>query len=128
MSDQTELERLRQWKAEATEVILGLQDVGKALNIRPGERITGTVAAHTARRLTARAEAAEARVRELEGAAQQLRDAHQGEVERHAALRRNVERLDRQMALKQQGLVAGPPQIGVAAIRGWCRAALRGES
>jgi predicted transcriptional regulator len=103
MSDQTEREdelaRLRQWKAEATEVILGLQDVGKALKIRPGERITGTVAAETARRLTTRAESAEARVRELEAALQQSRDDHQGAVEK---LRDEVERLLGELAINDE--------------------------
>lgn len=36
-----ELERLRKWKAEALEVMRGLEDVGHALGVELGERITG---------------------------------------------------------------------------------------
>lgn len=55
-----EVERLTRWKAEATEVILGLQDVGKALGLRLGERITGESAVEAAEALRNRAEHAEA--------------------------------------------------------------------
>jgi hypothetical protein len=61
-----ELDRLRRWKAEATEVILGLQDVAKALGLQLGERITGKSAADAANRLTERAEAAEAALARVE--------------------------------------------------------------
>lgn len=47
----SEVERLRQWKAEATEVIDGLQELGKALDIPLGERVTGTAATEAAKRL-----------------------------------------------------------------------------
>lgn len=56
----SEVEQLRRWKAEASEVILGLQDLGRALGIPLGERITGPVATEAAKRLTARADGAEA--------------------------------------------------------------------
>lgn len=48
-----EVERLRQWKSEASEVLIGLQDVGKALRLPLGFRITGEDAAEAARRLVA---------------------------------------------------------------------------
>jgi hypothetical protein len=66
MEDYAEVDRLRRWKAEATEVILGLQDVGKALGLGLGERITGASATEAAKRLHARAEAAEAQVARVE--------------------------------------------------------------
>jgi hypothetical protein len=55
-----EVERLRWWKREASEVILGLQGLGKALDLPLGERITGEAAADAASALVARAEVAEA--------------------------------------------------------------------
>lgn len=39
-----EVDRLARWKAEATEVMLGLQDLGRALNLPLGERVTGPAA------------------------------------------------------------------------------------
>lgn len=60
-----EVERLRQWKAQATEIILDLQDLGKALHLPLGASITGTAATEAVKRLTARAEAAEAEAQEL---------------------------------------------------------------
>lgn len=48
-----EVAKLRQWKAEASPVILGLQDLGKALGVRLGTRITGEAAAEQARALKA---------------------------------------------------------------------------
>jgi len=48
-----ERDDLRRWKAEAAEVILGLQDLGRALGIPLGERITGPKAAEIARALEA---------------------------------------------------------------------------
>ena len=63
--DADEVTRLRRWKAEATEVILGLQDLGKALGLPLGERITGTSAAQAAKALRSRAEGAESAVDRL---------------------------------------------------------------
>jgi hypothetical protein len=48
-----EVKRLRRWKDEAAEVILGLQDLGKALGVPLGTRITGDGAAKIAERLVA---------------------------------------------------------------------------
>ena len=50
---EAEVERLRQWKTEASEVMLGLQDLGRALGLRPGERITGERAAEVAAEMRA---------------------------------------------------------------------------
>jgi len=60
-----EVERLRRWKAEATEVILGLQDLGKALDLPLGERITATAATEVAKRLKSERDEATARSAQL---------------------------------------------------------------
>lgn len=46
-----EVVHLRRWKAEASEVMLGLQDLGRALGIPPGQRITGPLALEHVERL-----------------------------------------------------------------------------
>lgn len=51
-----EVERLRRWKAEALPVIDGLQDVGHALGLPLGTRITGPEAAEKARAFVAQIE------------------------------------------------------------------------
>lgn len=61
-------EEAEQWKAEALPVINGLQELGAALGIPLGKRITGPDALAAVKALTERAEAAERaiqRVREL---------------------------------------------------------------
>lgn len=50
---QPELDRLQRWKGEAIPVMLGLQDLGRALDIPLGTRITGEVAAKKAAALVA---------------------------------------------------------------------------
>ena len=63
-----EVDRLARWQTEMTEVLRGLQDLGKALGLPLGERITGQSACVTAVALHDRTEAAEQavqRVREL---------------------------------------------------------------
>lgn len=59
-----EVERLRRWKSEALPVMAGLQDLGEALGVGLGERITGEAAAEKARALVARATAAEQELEE----------------------------------------------------------------
>lgn len=51
-----EIARLTRWKEEALPVLDGLQDLGKALGLPLGERITGPAALAAAKRLTARGE------------------------------------------------------------------------
>ena len=53
------IERLARWKAEALPVMAGLQELGEALGVPLGQRITGEEAAEAATALAARAEAAE---------------------------------------------------------------------
>ncbi len=48
-----EVRRLQRWKTEALPVMDGLQELGKALNIPPGKRITGPDAIQAAERLQA---------------------------------------------------------------------------
>lgn len=63
-----EIERLTNWKASALTVMDGLQELGQALGLPLGERITGPLARAAAEALNTRAEAAEAaidRVREM---------------------------------------------------------------
>lgn len=48
-----EHDKLLRWKTETTEVILGLQDLGRALELPLGTRITGEGAAEIARELVA---------------------------------------------------------------------------
>lgn len=52
-----EIERLRQWKAEALPVLAGLQELGNALGVPLGARITGPEAAERARELMAERDA-----------------------------------------------------------------------
>lgn len=47
-----EVERLRRWKADALPVLDGLQELGKALGLPLGSRITGTEALAAVERLT----------------------------------------------------------------------------
>src|SRR5690554_5011909 len=49
-----EIERLRRWKAEALPVIAGLQELGKALGLPLGSRITGPEAVKRAEELAAK--------------------------------------------------------------------------
>lgn len=63
-----EVDRLTRWQTEATEVLRGLQDLGKALDLPLGEQITGQsacVAAVAPHDRTEAAEQAVQRVREL---------------------------------------------------------------
>jgi len=67
----SEVDQLRRWKAEAMEVMSGLEDLGKALELPLGESITGTVAAGRVARLK---EALEALGRERNTWARQMAD------------------------------------------------------
>ena len=60
-----EVDRLSHWKAEALPVITGLQELGAALGIPLGKRITGPDALEAVKALTARAEAAEQAVQRV---------------------------------------------------------------
>lgn len=57
-----EVARLRRWKAEASSLFDGMQDLGRALGLPLGVLITGPAAIEAAAALTARALAAEAAV------------------------------------------------------------------
>ena len=65
----SEVERLERWKAEALEVISGLQELGKALGLRPGVQITGPAALAEVERLTAERDALAAQVARVEALA-----------------------------------------------------------
>lgn len=67
---QAEVERLQRWKGEALTVMAGLQDLGAALGMGLGKRITGETAAEKARELRAERDAARA---ELAGLREGLR-------------------------------------------------------
>lgn len=54
---QKDVERLERWKVEACEVMNGLQELGKALGLRPGVQITGPAALVEVERLTAERDA-----------------------------------------------------------------------
>lgn len=64
-----EVDRLTRWKTEATEVLRGLQDLGKALGLPLGEQITGQSACVAAVALHDRTEAAEQAVHLVRGIA-----------------------------------------------------------
>lgn len=68
-----EVESLARWKTEALPVITGLQELGSALGIPLGKRITGPDALAAVKALTARAEAAEQAVQRVRGLAGELR-------------------------------------------------------
>lgn len=55
-----ERDELRRWKEEALPVLSGLQNLGRALDVPLGERITGNVAAKRAEELAARVARVEA--------------------------------------------------------------------
>lgn len=57
-------EGLLRWKTEMLAVLAGLQELGKSLDLPIGERVTGDVAVKAVENLKARAETAEARLRE----------------------------------------------------------------
>ena len=74
-----EVERLRRWKDEAAEVLIGMQDLGRELNAPLGQRITGEGAAEAARAIVGerdRLAATVERVRELS-----MQVAHDPDVE-----------------------------------------------
>lgn len=76
---EAEAERLGHWKAEALPVMAGLQDLGAALGVGLGQRITGEAAAERAHalvaqveRLTAERDAARAEVARLRAEAEPI--------------------------------------------------------
>lgn len=60
-----ERDELRRWKAEALPVLSGLQELGKALGLPLGSRITGTEALAAVERLTRERDEARAEVERL---------------------------------------------------------------
>lgn len=64
----SELDRLRQWKAEATSLFDGLQDLGRALGLPLGTLVTGPDAVRAAEVLRAERDEALARVQALRDA------------------------------------------------------------
>ena len=62
-----EIERLADWKASALTVMDGLQELGQALGLPLGERITGPLACAAAQALNGRAEAAEEAIARMWG-------------------------------------------------------------
>ena len=63
---QKDVERLERWKAEATEVMSGLRELGKALGLGLGVQITGPAALVEVERLTAERDALAAQVARVE--------------------------------------------------------------
>ena len=61
-----QVERLERWKAEALEVMSGLQELGKALGLGLGVQITGPAALAEVARLTAERDALAAQVARVE--------------------------------------------------------------
>ncbi|MDF9717374.1 hypothetical protein [Nocardioides sp. ChNu-99] len=89
-----EIERLKRWKAEATSLFDGLQDLGRALGLPLGTLITGPSAVDTARSLRAERDALAARLAaqpvapapDRDALAEALRDVFRGdEYEENAA-------------------------------------------
>jgi uncharacterized membrane protein len=66
-----EVERLERWKFEATEVMSGLRELGKALGLGLGVQITGPAALVEVERLTAERDALAAQVARVESLAGQ---------------------------------------------------------
>lgn len=71
-----ERDRLQQWKDEAAPVLIGLQDLGKALGVPLGKRITGELAAEQARTLKAARDRAVAETAALRNAVRALHQPH----------------------------------------------------
>lgn len=68
-----EVERLERWKFEATEVMSGLRELGKALGLGLGVQITGPAALAEVERLTAERDALAAQVARAESLAEDWR-------------------------------------------------------
>lgn len=75
---QKDVERLERWKAEATEVMSGLRELGKALGLRPGVQITGPAALAEVARLTAERDALAAQVARVEEVLEHWRTVDEG--------------------------------------------------
>lgn len=67
---QKDVERLERWKAEATEVMSGLRELGKALGLGLGVQITGPAALAEVARLTAERDDLAAKVAQIEAMAE----------------------------------------------------------
>ena len=67
-----ELQRLRRWKAEATPVILGLQDLGRALDVPLGRSITAEIALQRAEQLRTERDDALAALRRVQALADEV--------------------------------------------------------
>lgn len=67
-----ERDELRRWKTEALPVLDGLQELGKALGLPPGSRITGPEALAAVERLTRERDEARAEIARLRSAADSL--------------------------------------------------------
>ena len=81
-----EVDRLTRWKTEMTEVMRGLQDLGKVLSLPLGERITGSAAVVAAAALRDRIAA-------LNVALQDERVAHSAAIARAEAAEQAVQRV-----------------------------------
>ena len=81
-----EVERLTRWKSEALPVLDGLQELGKALGLPLGERITGPAALAAVEALKLRATDAEANARQ---AWDVHREGGQSNSKRHLAIARD---------------------------------------
>lgn len=79
-----EVDRLTRWQTEATEVMRGLQDLGKALSLPLGERITGSAAVVAAAALRYRIAA-------LNVALQDEREAHGAAIARAEAAEQAIQ-------------------------------------
>lgn len=88
---EAERDRLAQWKAEALLVMDGLQELGKALALPLGERITGPAAVEAAQRLRAQVAAVTALADSQDVVAQMIEERdlldnrHRAEVHRQIA-------------------------------------------
>jgi hypothetical protein len=69
---ENDLGKLRRWKAEALPVLAGLQELGEALGLPLGTRITGQEAAKAAERLEAEVASLRARLAAVEALAVRL--------------------------------------------------------
>ncbi|MCR1785332.1 hypothetical protein KVF89_22520 [Nocardioides carbamazepini] len=114
MAELDEVEQLRRWKAEATTLFDGMQDLGRALGIPLGVLITGPKAVEAAGALRARAEAAESALAAVRALAD-LWDQKADENERHREYtdhkgdRRTLKRLARHQRMFAHALRAVLP-------------------
>lgn len=94
---EAERDRLQHWKDEASPVMIGLQDLGRALGVPLGTRITGELAAEKARALSSQV----AELRATIDRVRALADAYETDATYEVSGERRVETIRRVVGYQQ---------------------------